>query len=420
MLFTLPERNAPKTGHSCVWVRQLTQRWLDERICALICAALVLRCLLIMPTTPELIELRDVLLRHALGPKAGRQHCALNHVFSRHIADGEQCKPIPVEEILVRCPSKEGKEAEIPKDAVHRLMADIGLKLGAFYGEDGSGKLPHPESHRVKYRVQFKERGNYALEFPPYRPRKLEADLVPIFWKPHLPPYGTAKILFPEPIFLIDEKQTYFRNSAMKTEPKASALDYLKIPGSLKSGYSYVPSGIVQAMLVLTKALRGCDNRWPEVPTCEALKPGVSSAPADQDLILLATPTSTDLVATLQDDQKMVVDAEGVHREGAAPQNDTPKMQWGVLTRKRHNHRIVTILAAKHGRSVEAMARFLVLHEQLVLLAQRMGRLNVFPETFQVLFRMPVAVTREGPSVSDALISDIHVPEDQAEEEETL
>ena len=367
-----------------------------------------------LPITAELVELRDVLLKHALGPKADRQCDALEYIFGRIIKERENCKYILPKEIADIPTPPDEKQPDDPKRAAHGLIRDIGLKLDAFYGEGrSSGKVPHPESRNVKYRVDFIERGNYMLTFRAYIPKQPEPDLVPFFWRPHLLPLGVAKILYPEPFFLIDGRETYFRNSDVGTRPDFSALDYLNIPGPpLRTGYSYVPSGIVQAMLLLTKALRFYDRQRPDFPAYEAVKPFVSIPPGDKDLILLATPSSTNLVATVQDGQRMVVDAKGVHYNGEV-HNDTEGIKWGIVTRTRQSRRTVTMLAAKHGRSVEEMVKVLTVPEPLALLAQRMGRINVFPQTFQVLFRMPVADTGEGPVVKDAVIEDVFIPDEE-------
>ena len=362
-----------------------------------------------MPTKDELLELKTILLTYALGLKPAhpfdRQQTALAYVLERHIAEGNLCKVIQASDIDEHCPSK---KAQFAKESVHNLMREIGLKLAAFYKAcDSGGTLP--EHVKIRYRVEYKGRGNYALNFPPYLPKKQDQDFVSAFWKPHLPPHGTATILYVEPLFLMDERRTFFRNASMGTQPDPSSLSYLQVPGAITQGYSYVPSGVVQALLLLTKAIRRCDNQWPEIPAYVALKPSVSTPPGEQDLIVLATPTSTELVATLQKGQAMTVDASGVHYNGTTQQDDEDQMLWGIVTRTRQKHRVITLLAARHGRSVEAMTEFLTRPGQLALLLKWMGRKS-FPENFQVMFRMPVARTREGPSVVEALIGDVCIP----------
>src|SRR5579859_6081193 len=132
-----------------------------------------------MPTREELTELRDVLLKHALGKDARRKRCALNQVFERHIQEGERCRIIQVGDILTSCPSK----AENPNEAVHHLMAEITQDLDAFYGDRPKAETPpHFESRTAKYRVSFKGDGNYALNFPPHRFKSSQPDWVSRFW----------------------------------------------------------------------------------------------------------------------------------------------------------------------------------------------------------------------------------------------
>jgi hypothetical protein len=354
-----------------------------------------------MPTQAELIELRDVLLEHAIAGKRSRQHQVLEFIFNRILEKGEDYKILAQE--ITELPYYPGEKEPKDKNSTYGMKRELGHKLDDFYGEGRSeGKVPHRAALRQKYRAQFGATGNYSLVFPPYNPKHPEPNLVPYFWRPHLSPLGTARILYPEPVFLIDERQTYFRNAAMGTKADVSALAYLKIPGELKTGYSYVPSGIVQGMLMLAKTLRSHERERADYLTYEAVKPYVAIPPGDKDIILLATPSSTKLVHTLQSKQEMIVDSEGVHNNGEVLDDDE-HTQWGVLTRTWQSHRIVTMLAAKHGRSVEAMAKYLTLSSQLALLWQRMGR---FPETFQALFRIQVTSTPEGPAVVDTVIED--------------
>lgn len=102
---------------------------------------------------------------------------------------------------------------------------------------------------------------------------------------------------------------------------------------------------------------------------------------------------------------KMKVLADGVHIMGdAEAKNDSDEIKWGVLTRTTLRERIVTMLAAKHGRSVEAMVVFLTIPSNLVKLAKHLGVTDDFPETFQVLFHIPTTKTSDGPSFQKAMI----------------
>jgi hypothetical protein len=124
---------------------------------------------------------------------------------------------------------------------------------------------------------------------------------------------------------------------------------------------------------------------------------------------VLATPTTTNLVETLQGGLPLTVDAEGVHIGGEVRQ-DSEREKWGVCTRLRENYRSITMIAARHGRSIEGITRLLTISRQLAGLTRRMGRADDFPDEFQILFRMPaINTTTEGPSLRDATIAEVYV-----------
>ncbi len=353
--------------------------------------------------------MRDAILAHALTARAERQRCVVKFLFRETLRMGENHKPVQGADILTHCPG--GTEAKDPKTAARGLIRDIGYRLKKFFDN-------HPESLKLAYRVEFQGEGNYLLRFEPNKPRPQEPDLVPLFWKPYFPGAGTALMLYPEPQFFIDGQGTYFRNPRVGTTANKAALDYLHIPGPLETSYSYVPSGIVQAILYLTKKLREYEHENAEFPACHPIKPSLAIPPDEKNLIVLATPTSSELVDTLQADMPMTVSAAGVTIEQEPePYDDNARMKWGVLTRRPHRHRIVTLLAAKHGRAVEAMAQYLTLHGQLARLAQKLERVNEFPGCFQVLFRMPMVNTKDGPSIDDTRIEKVIIadPEEMPE-----
>ena len=69
------------------------------------------------------------------------------------------------------------------------------------------------------------------------------------------------------------------------------------------------------------------------------------------------------------------------------------------------------MIAARHGRSIEGITGLLANKktETLSVLARRFGRVDAFPETFQILFRMDATDTLEGPSLRKVIVDAVYV-----------
>lgn len=365
-----------------------------------------------IPTEPELRQILTALLAHAISPKADRQRCAITFLFEETIRRGKLRTPIQGADIIAHCPGK--AEARDPETAARGLIRDIKRKLTAFFNN-------HEEAYTLPYSVTFEGDGNYSLSFEPMKPRPQTDDLVPIFWQPHFPGRSASKalILIPEPQFFVDEKQTYFRNPSANTLADKGVFDYLTIPGTLETSYSFVPAGIVQAMLHLVPTLRYYEREQWTFPAVKSVKPSITMPPEQDNLIVLTTPTSTKaLVETLEAGMPMHTTAQGVsyganlYQDTSTPHVKSVVMvKWGVLTRKPQRLRTVTLLAAKHGRMVEAMMQFLTLHSQLVALAQKLQRVSGFPECFQALFRARMVKTPEGPFTEETRVEKVIIPD---------
>lgn len=258
-------------------------------------------------------------------------------------------------------------------------MRDLKNALNEFFENETLGM-------EQRYRVEFVGDGNYL---PVLRDRRSEVrpdNLVPRFWQPHKwnmhnEDDRPTLILFFEPQFFIDAKGTYFRNPGVNTHEEAAQLGF---GGELKKSYSFVPSGIVQAMLHVMKALRP-DPNHNVYPRTSIIKHATDTPPDHENLVVLATPTSKKLVATLESGFSMRTSARGVSLNGAEPLEDTAEpigtdsaemVKWGVLTRRPHRvkDRTVTLLSAKHGRTVEAMAQFLTNPADIPALAIQLQR----------------------------------------------
>jgi hypothetical protein len=365
-----------------------------------------------MPTEDELRQMLAAILAHAFTDKADRQRCAVKFLFEETIRRGSLRTPIEGAQIDERCPGK--ADAKDPKAALRRLMSDIKGKLTAFFNN-------HAEAYKLPYSVSFQGDGNFLLVFERMTPRPVQADFVPVFWKPYFmsPMSVNALILYPEPQFFVDREGTYFRNPSANISTDRHVFSYLQVPGTLETSYSFVPAGIVQAMLCIMDKLREYEKDREHFPAGTAIKPSTTTPPEKDNLILLATPTSSPLTETLEAGMPMQTTRDGVYYDRPEPYGDTSVPQgksvvmvkWGVVTRKPQGLRTVTVLSAKHGRTVEAMAKFVTAHSQLATLAQKLQRVNAFPERFQALFRVRMVKTPEGPFSDEAHLEKVVIPE---------
>ena len=110
----------------------------------------------------------------------------------------------------------------------------------------------------------------------------------------------------------------------------------------------------------------------------------------------------------------MQTTSKGVSIRGAEPLEDTSDTQgdsvqmvkWGVLTRRPHcfKDRTVTLLSARHGRTVEGMAKYLTNPAEIPALAVQLQR-ERFPPCFQALFRVQMTKTADGPTIDDVQVT---------------
>jgi hypothetical protein len=360
----------------------------------------------------DIKALVDAILTHARGiqPIARRRRCAAEYILKRLVAMGETKNRTPIQaaDIKKTCPGD--NDATDPRAAVRGLMRDLKKALTHFFEEE-------PEGKKQRYRLNYFGVGNYLLVLSDTRSPVRPDDFVGHFWEPHrsLP---RPAILYPEPQFFIDPKGTYIRNPGVNTPEEAAQLG---IQGELKTSYSFVPSGIVHAMLRVMETLCTAQPGRNRVhPTASVIRHSTATPPPGDNLIVLATPTSaTALVAKLEEGLPMRTTSTGVSLNDAADLlEDTSDVQgdcvtmvkWGVLTRRPpgFKDRALTLLAARHGRTVEAMARFLTDPKQIPALARQLQR-QEFPHSFQALFRVEMTKTPDGPTI-DAVHVDFAEP----------
>jgi hypothetical protein len=360
-------------------------------------------------TSDDIKALVETILTHARGiqPAAKRRRCAAEFILRKLVEMGVKNRtPIQLENIMAACPGEvipppnDPMAAAVAAATARSLMKEVKRHLKHFFEEE-------PEGIKQRYYLEFPDVRNYLPVLRDRRSPVRADDFVAHFWRPHRALDHPATILFVEPQFFIDSNGTYLRNPGVNTAEQAAQLG---IQGELKASYSFVPAGIVQAMLCVMRILRPVQPSHKGYPDTEVVKPWTGELPKDnKNLVVLATPTSTALVATLENGLRMRTTRTGVSLNDAANlledtsdiHGDSVRMvKWGVLTRRppRYKDREVTLLAARHGRTVEAMAKFLTDPAQIPALAVQLQR-QEFPPSFQALFRVEMTKTSEGPTI---------------------
>jgi hypothetical protein len=198
---------------------------------------------------------------------------------------------------------------------------------------------------------------------------------------------------------------------------RKEVFSYLNLPGEIAPSYSFVSSGIVRAMLHLIDCLH---KRRIKVRV-QVLRPGMPLEHSDENVIILGTPGIISLISTLeapyrfhtQRDGVTVESAEGGEAKAQRLTDDTQENmsaskvylnKWAVFTRRPHVHpdNITTVLAAPHGRSIQAVAEFLTRSPELSDLSGLLATQNKFPRQMQVLFRVPMVKTEGEPHIEQA------------------
>lgn len=350
-----------------------------------------------MLTREQLDQLETAVLEHVVSEK-GRKRDVIEFLL-RKIRENQIRKTLPLKELLAGCPGD--PTASDMEGALRRVVADVKKKLDEFF--DGEGQS-------LPYRMTFKGKGNYLPMFVQNEVR----EYVRLFWKPYLDSEVNTRLLYPEPFFLTDRHATTFRNSAINKLEDKEHLAYLGDPqirtkgrryvDTLKPGYSYVPAGIVQAMFFITNKLLSHASHL-ELKA-QPLMPGDTEPPPSEELILFATPTSVRYVVEyLEDGLSMRTTSKGVRVDNGKPLNDDEVLKRGVLTRRRHRDRTVTLISAQHGRTVEAIAQALTNNKQLADLAKELKTPNTFPQDFQALFLVQMKKSPKGPSIDSTVVT---------------
>lgn len=330
---------------------------------------------LILP--PEVrMKLRASILAHVAKTEDQRQ--VITQLFD-DVPDGAEPRARTASDVIERM-----TRPRPTKDGMRALVYRLNKNLQRFFAEATAGRA---HAHRVTIH-------EYRLHFEP-NVVEPATNLVESFWSPYLDSDKPVRVLYPEPQFFMDDRFTYFRNPAAATPDRKELFEYLRPEGTLAPSYSFVPSGVVRALLFLIEAFTGSGIRF----TASPIRPYMQADhEEDEHVVVLGTPSTNPLVTTLEARMPLQLTTAGISRDGVATylddnQEDLTGVKWALLTRRAHRFtgRLITVISAKHGRTVQALAGFLTRHPDLQMLARHLNVSDAFPREFQTVFEVEMS-----------------------------
>ena len=341
------------------------------------------------------------LMRH-IDPNESKAQlrAVLIYLVERSITTGDDNLEIPIQEVIrdVKEMPRDDKSANVSmsrvRDAVERFTAsktgrNQALRAGFKWGNQA-----------IKFSRNLGERDQSAEEETRPKP------LVEKFWAPYF--QGTpARILYPEPLFVQDERGTFFRNLDVNSTDDKGLFGYLEYMGELRTSYPYVPAGIVRAMLRLITLFAANKTSLKASPIRAGA--GARITEHHENLILLGTAASFGVVSGLESNAPRETEysnpplslrlnrplAEGVRH-----------LEPTLMTRRPHLFRrhIMTVVNSHHSRGVEAIIRFLTSESDLEALVKHFTFADEFPKFCQVDFDVVMRTNEIGDPDADSVI----------------
>jgi hypothetical protein len=315
------------------------------------------------PGVDQQDQLRDLIMQYSGIGRQPRQHKLLLWLFQDARENG--LRRIGSTEIATACSIKEDNVRHV----IHRLREF----LPEFFKH-------HVSVQKNRWWVGIHSQEGYALHF--YKnPSLIEDDgLVWEFWKPYVSGSGPIRLMYPEPQFFRDKRNTYFRNQDANTADKTAVFSYLTIEGRVRPSFSYVSAGTVHAVLSLVEYF----HRLSVPCTTTACRPESDYPGYDEHVVWLGTPHS--VTTMLEGTRPIIIEMnrikfhKNVWNDRVVSSNFRIKdiyrdevdevgtgTRWAVLTRCESSFvgRSVTVIAAKHGRTVQAVMKFLTHYKEL-------------------------------------------------------
>ena len=288
---------------------------------------------------------------------------------------------------------------EIWKDAgstgsVRTLIGRLRKGLDEFYGAG--------EGRKENVRIRVGPPG-YALIFERNQVPLIPGERIRELWSPYLESNRPVRVLYAAALFLQDRHQTDFHNPKVLHDDR-TAISYLGINDDLQPTSGFIPSGIVQAIALLSKCFY--DNDTPlAVGTLRSSIPSFHED--DEDAILIAAAPLSPALQLFEADLPIRSSANGqsyLYKEDDGTDctstcTDSATREgrythFALFSRKPHRYkgRVRTILTGTHDRAIEAAVSFMTRQKELKELISFFHPQDYFPEYFQVLFIVQVVI----------------------------
>lgn len=341
-----------------------------------------------LPAAPD--QQLDELLNFVLEHFGGKQRHFLE--IAVRLSRTTRSAKLGPEQIRSADPSRAWTDASIQSLAT-RVRSRLN---GSFFENEGRSQ---------RLRLIMNDAG-YRVLYGPNRPKPQPNDLVRMLWEPHLGHGRPSRIVYPEPLFLRDERHTYYRN------PDVAKLDergLLGIPASTRliKSYSFVPSGVVMAIGFIFGYFQAQG-----VPVAMSPVRPESDLPDEGHLIIVGSAATMPQLRSLEAPLRFQISHRG-YSHGDEQHRDTNdgddmtgtvhrSVRHAILTRRRlgPTDRFATVISGSHGRCVEAVARCLFEPAHVEELAKLLGGRS-FPRCFQVALEISMTKTEGEPSIDD-------------------
>lgn len=253
--------------------------------------------------------------------------------------------------------------------------------------------------------------GNQAIKFtrnlgerdPSAEVEFLTQPFVEEFWSPY---FGgkPARILYPEPFFVQDERGTFFRNLDVNSADDKGLFGYLECMGELRTSYPYVPAGIVRAMLRLISLFADNDTLLKASPIRSGA--GARITEHHENLIVLGTAATFGVVSGLESNAPRQAEYSGPAlslRLCTSPSEGVRHVEPTLMTRRPHLFRrnVMTMINSYHGRGVEAAVRYLTSEADMETLVKHFASAPEFPKYCQADFDVVMRANEIGDPDAD-------------------
>jgi hypothetical protein len=285
-------------------------------------------------------------------------------------------------------------------DPVVRVsLGSVRERLESFFGTEGHGEPLRLCIPKGQYRVIFSEAP--ADPRPPLSPGRALSR----FWRPYFSTSAANIIVYTEPLFFRDGHGRFFRDWNVNQPPADPSEILRRFPGSdpaeIRPVYHYLSAGEMHCMLSLTRMFHEMDVA---VETRNSRNAGWQEL-SRGNLVLLGSPRTNQFLESLQGEEPLTVRAGSIERKRGSrgsPRSFTGRRftdgrlqrmtEYAVVTRRPGlvAGSSVTMIAANHGRAIEAAGHMLTLEDKVSALLDRMrvARAAPVPPAFQLLIQV--------------------------------